>query len=141
MNKQDIVQAAFSMDLTGSYLADSYQFTDSIGSDPVNKEMWLGMGQLMQMAIPDIGYVIESIEEDGEDFLVTGHFTGTFTNDLDLSAMGMGVIPATGQPLSMPSSTSRVSFEGDKIVRNHDLDTGPDAGIAGFLKGLGADMG
>jgi hypothetical protein len=141
MNKEDIVREVFAFDLTGSHLADNFQFTDSVGSDPMNKEMWLGMGHLMTAAIPDVDFAIESIEEDGEDLLVTGRFIGTFTNDFDLSALGMGVIPATGQPINMPSSTSRVSFEGDKIVHNHDLTTGPDAGIAGFIKGLGADMG
>ena len=50
--------------------------------------------------------------------------------------MGMGVIPATGQPVSFPSSTNRVSFEGDKIVHNQDLSTGPDAGVQGFLNAL-----
>jgi hypothetical protein len=141
MNKQDIVREAYSFDLPAAHRAYKFKFIDSIGSDPMNKEMWLGMGHLIQAAIPDIGYIFESIEEDGEDLLVTGRFTGTFTNDFDLSAMGMGVIPATGQPTNMSSHTNRVSFEGDKIVHLHDLTTGPDAGLPGFLKGLSADMG
>lgn len=141
MNKQDIVRETFAIDTTGQHLADNFQGGDSVGGPPMNKEMWLGMSQLMQTAIPDIDFIIESIEEDGDDLLVTGRFTGTFTNDLDLSAVGMGTIPATGQPINMPSSTSRVSFEGDKIVGNHDLSTGPDAGLEGFLKGLSGGMG
>ncbi|NIO13348.1 MAG: hypothetical protein GTO31_05630, partial [Xanthomonadales bacterium] len=88
----------------------------------------------------DIEYVIEDIREEGEGVRVVGRFAGTFTNDLDLSIMNLGVIPATGAPVDFPTSTSQVSFEGGKISRSHDTDTGPDAGVAGFLKALGVDM-
>jgi hypothetical protein len=73
--------------------------------------------------------------------VVTTHFSGTFTNDVDLSAWGMGVMPATGKCIDFPSGTDLVSFDNGKISKLHSLDTGPDVGMPGFLKALGVDMG
>ena len=121
---------------SAQYFSDDFQATDSIGGQPLDKDTWFGMGDLMTAAIPDIDYVIEDVHEEGEDVMVTGHFSGTFTNDFDLSAMGMGVIPATGKAVKFPNSTNRISFNGGKIVRSHSTDTGPNAGMAGFASAL-----
>jgi hypothetical protein len=137
MNKIEIVKKAFSYDTSPEaqreYLSDGYQFVDSVGSPPMDKEAWFGMGKLMQASIPDVDFIIDEIHQEGEDVFLTGHFTGTFKHDLDLSAMNMGVIPATGKALNIPGGTSRISFAGDKISRNQNLYTGPNAGMAGFL--------
>lgn len=141
MNKVETVKAAFSMgdiEEQKKYLSDDFQGTDEVGSPPMDLNMWFGMGELMKAAMPDAGFTIEEIREDGDDVLVTGYFTGTFENDFDLTAMNMGVIPATGKSIIFPSSTSRVSFNGDKISRNHDLSTGPNAGLPGFFAALKA---
>jgi hypothetical protein len=73
--------------------------------------------------------------------MLTSHWEGTFVNDFDLSAMGLGVAPATGKAVVFPTSTIRISFDGDKISRIHDPATDPDAGPAGFFKALGMEMG
>ena len=143
MNRIDIVKAAFDFDNpdSASLLSDDFQSTDAVGGPPMDRSMWIGMGQIMRASIPDASYIIEDIREEGDGVTVTGRFSGTFVNDFDLSAMGMGVIPATGAAVDFPDSTSQVSFNGDKISRVHDPDTGPNAGMQGFLKALGADMG
>jgi predicted ester cyclase len=137
VNKIEIVKKAFNFDTprdeAEGYLSDDYQWSDSMGNPPMNKAAWLGFGYLLRASIPDMGYTIEEIHQEGDDVVQTGYFTGTFKKDLDLSAMNMGVIPATGKALKFPSSTSRVSFTGDKISKNHDLTTDPTAGMAGFL--------
>ena len=142
MNKIEIVKKAFSFDTPleerKEYLSDDFQFVDSVGSPPTDKEAWFGMGQLMEASIPDLDFIIDEIHQEGEDVVFSGHFTGTFKHDLDLSAMNMGVIPATGKVLEIPGGTSRISFNGDKISKNHNLDTGPTAGMAGFLAAFGA---
>ena len=140
MNKVDIVKLAFNLDtppeVSYGHLADDYQWVDSIGSPPMDKGAWMGMASIMRAAFPDLGFIIDDIHQDGEDVMLTGHFSGTFKHDMDLSAMGMGVLKATGKALKFPSNTSRVSFKGDKISRNHDLSTGPKAGMAGFLAAM-----
>jgi predicted ester cyclase len=140
MNKIDIVKTAFSFDtppeVSRGYLADDFQWSDSNGSPPMNKAAWMGMGELMEASFPDVGNVIEEIRQDGEEVVVVSHFTGTFENDFDLSALNMGVIPATGKAVKFPSATTRISFDGDKISGIKDLDSGPNAGMAGFLAAL-----
>lgn len=143
MNRIDIVKAAFDFDNpdSSSHLSDDFQYTTAVGDPPMDKSMWVGMGPMMRAAIPDISFVIQDIREQGNGVTVTGRFSGTFVNDLDMSAMGMGVIAATGAAVDFPASTSQVSFDGDKISKAHNLDTGPNAGMQGLLKALGADMG
>jgi predicted ester cyclase len=143
MNKIELVKSAFTFDDHDrlSDYSDDFQWTDELGSPPIDRSSWLSMDQLMKSAFPDLSYVIEGIREDGDGVVVTSHFSGTFSNDLDLSSLGMGVIPATGKAVVFPSQRDRVSFEGDKISELHNLETGPDAGMAGLAKALGADMG
>ena len=123
------------------YYTDDFQLTNAQGSPPSDRDAVLAMGQLMQSAMSDIRTVIEDIREEGDDVVLTSHWEGTFVNDFDLSALGLGVAPATGRAVVFPTSTIRISFDGDKISRIHDPATEPDAGTAGFFKALGVDMG
>jgi predicted ester cyclase len=115
------------------YYADDFQWSDSQGGPVTGKEDWFRMSNLIRTAMPDAGYVIDDIHKDGEDVIATGHFTGTFKNDLDLTSMNLGVIKATGRKLKFPVRTSRVSFSGDQIIRNHSLSSGPTDSLTDFL--------
>ena len=140
MNKIDIVKSVIlgsSNPNKAAVYADNFQVTNSVGEPPMDKSTWLGMEPLVLASFPDMEYVIEEIKEEGDGVRLTGHFTGTFTNDLDLSAMGMEVIPASGKKITWPNASELISVEDDKITRWHILDTGPDAGMAGFLRALG----
>jgi hypothetical protein len=125
----------------GSYYTDDFEFTTAVGDPPMDKNGALAMAGLMAAALPDILTVIEDIREEGDSVILTSHWEGTFANDFDLSAMGMGVIPATGKTVVFPTSTIRIDFRGDKICAIHDPGTGPNAGAGGFLKALGANGG
>ena len=143
MNKIDIVKSAFDLDDRDrhSYLTDDFKVTDEMGSPPLDRASWIAMTEPMESAFPDLSLIIEDIREEGDGVVVTSRFSGTFTNDLDLSAMGLGVFAATGKAVDFPPGTNLVSFDGDKISELHRLDTGPDAGMAGFLKLFGAESG
>jgi SnoaL-like domain len=145
MDKIDIVRKAFSFTTSAeeanSYLADDFEASDSVGGPVMNKQAWLGMGTLFRSSMPDAGFIIDEIHQEGEDVICTGHFTGTFLHDFDLSAMNMGMIKATGKAVTFPPGTSRISFRGDKISKNKDLDTGPNAGFAAFLNALRNENG
>lgn len=143
MNRIGLVKAAFDLDNPDQYshYSDDFQFTDALGNPPQDKDSFIAGGQPVRLALPDLAHVIEDIREDGDDVVVTHHLSGTFTNDLDLSAMGLGVIRATGKAIDWPPGSVRLSFKNGKISRMHGLDTGPDAGMAGFLRGLGVDVG
>ena len=123
----------------GFYYTDDFLFTNALGDPPMDKNAMLAMGDLMQSALPDISTVFDDIREEDDSVVVTSHWEGTFANDFDLSAMGMGVIPATGKAVVFPTSTIRIDFDGDKICAVYDPATGADAGMAGFLKALSAN--
>ncbi len=144
MDKVEIVREAFTfgdLERSAAHLADDFQWSSEAGDAPMDKAAWFGMGALLQGSFPDISNVIEDIWEHGEDVMVTSHFSGTFINDLDMTPMGMGVIPASGAHVRFPSGTVRITFDGDKISRTHETDTGPEAGLAGFVRALGVNMG
>ena len=144
MNKIDTVKAIYSFDNVeenSKYLSDDFQGTDSVGGPAFDKAGWVGMGQMFKGSIPDIKVAIDDIHEEGDSVMVTGRTMGTFTNDFDLTSMDMGVIPATGKMVEFPASTTQISFSGDKVSKFHGTDTGPDAGLPGMLKALGADAG
>jgi len=141
MGRIELVKAANewgSPDRSALY-TDDFQFTNALGGPPMDRNAWLGMADLMESAIPDISTVFEDIREEGDSLLVTSHWEGTFTNDFDLSALGLGVIPATGKVVVFPTSTVRMTFDGDKLCAVYDPATGPDAGMAGFLRALSAN--
>ena len=143
MNRIELVKTAFDLDNPDrySYLSDDFQWTDELGSPPMDRRTWLAMGDLMESAFPNLSLVIEDIREEGDGVVVRAHFTGTFRNDMDLSPIGMGVIPATGKAVDFPSSTDLVCFSNGQISEMNNRDTGPDAGMAGFLKAIGANGG
>ena len=141
MSRREFIKKAFNLDSPdqGAYFADDFQWTDSLGSPPMDKKSWLGMGDLMQSAFPDLKIIVEDIREEGDEVVVTSRFAGTFKNDMDLSPLGLGVVPATGKAVDFPSSTDLVCFSNGQISEMHNRDTGPDAGMAGFLKAIGAN--
>ena len=144
MNKVDIVKTIFNFDdreASSVHLTEGFQATSEAEGPPLDKARWVGMGQLFKAAFPDIEAVIEDIREEGEGVVMAVHSSGNFSNDLDLSAAGMGVIPASGAMVDFPGATYQVSFDGDLVSRVHNTKTGPDAGFAGVLKALGVDVG
>lgn len=143
MNKIELVKTVNKWHLPDrdSFYADNFQYTDPLGSPPMDKGVFLTMGQMIESALPDVSTVIEDIQEENGEVVVTSHWEGTFKNDFDLSPMGMGVIPATGKAVVFPTSTVRIGFDQDKISRIDNETTGPDVGMPGFLKALGANMG
>lgn len=143
MNKIEFVRSAYASagPDNGDWFSDDFQWTDELGSPPMDKDSFIGMGMLLQSAFPDIALIIDDIREEGDTVVVKSHNSGTFVNDLDLSSLGLGVVPATGKALDFPAQRDRVSFDGDKISEMHNLETGPQAGIAGLLKTLGVEMG
>ena len=69
---------------------------------------------------------------------MTSHFQGKHTTDLDLSAMGMGVIPASGKEIVWPNESTKVMVKGDQIVREEAY--GEGGGMEAFLAPLGVEL-
>jgi hypothetical protein len=139
MTKIDIVRKVFSFDtpddVKRSYITDDYIATSPSGGPTADRKTWLAMGDIWKASFPDFGFEFDDLRQEGENVIVSGYFTGTFKKDLDLSAMNLGVIKATGKKIKINPGKSRVSFRGDKISRNEQLTGGIDNLIAQLRNG------
>lgn len=63
------------------------------------------MGQMLFTAFKDFNWVRSDLRQEGDSVIMSGHFEGTHTGDLDLSAMGAGVIPASGKMIVWPETS------------------------------------
>lgn len=123
------------MEANMAYLSDDFQSFDKDGNVVMDKQAYIGMTQLLASAFNDFKIVYGDLREEGDSVIVSYHFEGTHTGDLDLSAMGMGVIPASGKKIVWPEDTSAFEIQGDKIVSIKPY--GDSAGIETFLAALG----
>jgi hypothetical protein len=92
----------------------------------------------MSASFKDYGSVVTDLQEEDEFVISGGHFEGTHPGDLDLSAMGLGVVPAGGKKIIWLEARAKLTAEGDKIVRME-----PYAGAVGlqaFLAALGLEL-
>ena len=120
------------------YLSDDFQILDKEGNMQMNREAYLGMGSLLYDSFPDFNNVVRDAREEGDSVMVRSHFEGTFTGDLDLSAMGMGVIPASGKKIVWPEAATEWKFTEDQIASIQSKDE--NGGLGPFLAAIGVTM-
>lgn len=118
-----------------TYLSDDFQSLDKDGNVLMNKEAYIGMIQLLFAAFKDLVHVRGDVREEGDSVIVNGHFEGTHTGDFDISAMGMGIIPASGKKIVWPEASNEFNVEGDKVVSVKPY--GDSGGTEAFLAALG----
>jgi predicted ester cyclase len=118
-----------------AYIADDFQHIGQDGSVDMNKEAWVGMSQMLLASFTDFDYVVTELREEGDAVIMTGHFEGKHTGDLDLSAMGLGVFPASGREIVWPDTSDKVTVEGGKIAKIESV--GDVDGMKAFLTALG----
>jgi predicted ester cyclase len=123
------------MEAHATYLSDDFQNVDKDDNVVMNKEGYIGMSHMLLASLPDFEFVRTALREEGDFVIMTGHFEGTHTGDLDLSAMGVGVIPASGKKIVWPEASAKLTVEGDKIARMEPY--GDSGGMEAFLAPLG----
>lgn len=128
---------AAAMEWAEDHLSNDFQFLDTDGNVTMDKTAYIGFGYLLTSSLKDLKFVYSDIRAEGDDVRVSSHWEGTFTGDFDLSAMGMGVIPASGKMIIWPESSSLWKIEGDKILSIQDLTGG---GLGAFLAPLGVKV-
>jgi len=119
------------------YLADDFKNLDPDGKVLMDRAGWIGMSQMLVTSIAGFKSVITSMKEVEDGVVVTAHFEGTHTSDLDLSALGAGVSKASGKHIVWPDATNKFTIEGDKITGVQGL---AGAGREAFLAPLGVKM-
>ena len=129
--------AADDVEGRGAYLSDDFVSVDSEGNVVLTKESWTAMFHMLLASFPDWRYVTSNLRQEGDAVLMTGHFAGKFTGDLDLTPMGMGVIPASGKETVWDDSDQKITVVDGKVAKFEPL--GHSGGMGPFLKGLGVE--
>jgi predicted ester cyclase len=118
------------------YFSDDFRSVDQNGSVTMDKDAFVGMIPVMYKAFPDFTGVFSDVREEGDDVIITFHFEGTHQGELDLSALGLGVIPPSGKRIVWPDAQSRYRVSDGRIVQEQQI----DSGFAWFLGPLGIDL-
>lgn len=121
-----------------AYLSDDFRSHDKDGNVQMNKEAYIGMTQLLMSSFKGFKAVYGDLREEGDSVIVDYHFEGTHTGDLDLSAMGLGVIPASGKKIVWPDATNVFKIAGGKIASIEPY--GDSGGFEDFLAPLGVKL-
>jgi predicted ester cyclase len=126
------------LDTVASYLSEDFQFLGPV-PEPLSKDEWLDLTRIFHTAFPDIKYNMRVVSVDGNVVKTSTQLRGTHTGDLDMSAMGMGVIPATGKSFSNPKEYGVGTFENGKII-SIQIESGEGSGLMGVLTQLGIQV-
>jgi len=130
----DSVQNA-DYDTARALLSHDFQFSDSI-LEPINRDTWLKINRNLKKAFPDLDYRFHLEGADGDVIRVTAKLKGTHTNELDASAMNMGVIPVTNKSIINPHERSKVTVRDGKVIA-WNVEPIAGGGLRGILLQLG----
>jgi hypothetical protein len=107
------------------YLSDNFQSLDKDGNVRGDKAGFNAMSQLLHNSFTGFKGVVHDLQEEEDGSVtMTFHFEGKHTGDFDLSAMSLGVIPASGKRIVTPESKTRFIVEGGKIVSSQPISGG-----------------
>ena len=144
MNKREIVQVLMDSIQKGDFekaksmLSDDFQFSGPIPK-PANREDWLTMSANLKTAFPDLNYRFIVIGTDGDVVKTTSQLSGTHTGSFDLTAMKMGVIPATEKRFSSKIEKTKITLK-DNLVKSWVVEQNDGAGLNVILSQLGVKL-
>ena len=121
-----------------STLADDFQFSGPV-PEPVNGPAWMGMSASLKAAFPDLNYQFKIESIDGNTAHISAELKGTHTGALDLSAMGMGVIPATNKSFAAKHEHGESKVQDGK-VKTWAMEKTEGAGLMAILGQLGVKV-
>lgn len=143
MEPAEVVEAFFdALNISGPEVAADYLTEDYTTESPPfpkrSKEQWLGSQKMFLRAFPDMHEAFEVQRVDGNAFRGINRTTGTHTGDFDLSAMGIGIVPATGRSAETVFSVTHVVKDG-KIVSTEGTPV-DNMGLEAVLAQLGIEV-
>lgn len=77
-------------------LTNDFQFSGPV-PQPISGPAWMGMSANLKTAFPDLNYQFKAEKSDGNTVRISAQLTGTHKGALDLSSLGMGIIPPTNK--------------------------------------------
>jgi hypothetical protein len=126
------------IDAFANLLSDDFQNLDQDGNVALTKDGFLGLLRVIGAAFSHVGFVATELYEEDDFVVISGHTQGVHTADLDLSGLGLGVVPASGKMVVWPDASARLTIVGDKVTRL-EPHAGP-AGVKAFLMALGVEI-
>jgi len=118
-------------------LSDDFEFSGPF-PEPLKAQAWMGNVADMDAGIPDIKYNAKVVGVEGDKVTLTTQLSGTHTADLDLTAMGLGVISATGKSFSNPEASGVMTIADGKIS-SYPITPPEGGGLMGLLAQLGVE--
>lgn len=123
------------LESVASHLSGDFTFSGPV-PEAIGAAEWIGMTRTLKAAFPDIRYNLRVLGVDGDVVETSTQVSGTHTGDLDLSALGLGVIPATGKTFSNPEEKGKAVIRDGKIA-SIEIHSSERSGVAGILAQIG----
>jgi len=121
----------------GNYLAEDFRLV-GFAQGPMDKDAWIGFLSVLKAAIPDLKIRLTDVSESGDQVRFTEMGVGTHRLPLDLSLLGLPVIPADGEPVTLPTLEWVHTVADGKITLAEQVSASPATGLAEMLAALGA---
>lgn len=118
-----------------SYLSDDFQFSGPM-PEPQTGIAWLAISAILKKAFPDLNYHFNIESVDGDTVNMSAELKGTHKGDLDLSPLGMGVIPPTNKSFATPHEHGKLILKDGK-VREWAVEPSESTGLKAILSQLG----
>jgi hypothetical protein len=93
----------------------------------------------MRAAFPDLDYQFKVESVEGDTAHISAELKGTHKGDLDLTAMDMGVIPATGKSFHAAHENGKATLRDGKVSA-WEMEGTEGAGLMAILGQLGVKV-
>ena len=121
-----------------SYLANDFKFSGPV-PEPISGAEWMGMSASLKAAFPDLNYHFKVESVNGDTANISAELQGTHKGALDLTALHMGVIPATGKSFKAAHEHGKAMVRDGKIT-SWTMEPTEGAGLMAILKQIGAKV-
>ena len=144
MNAKETVQALMESIQMGnfekakSYLSNDFKFSGAV-PEPVSGNEWIGMSANLKTAFPDLDYQFNTDGASGDTVNISAQLRGTHKGALDLTAMHLGLIPATGKSFKAAREHGKAMVHDGKVT-SLALEPTEGAGLMAILGQLGVKV-
>jgi hypothetical protein len=110
----DALQAA-DFKTARSLLSSDFHFSGFV-RDPLGAGPWIGLSANLKSAFPDLDYHFGIQQAEGSVVHISARLTGTHSGTLNLTALNMGMLPATGTHFSMTHEQGELTVRDQQVA-------------------------
>ena len=140
MNPQETVKTLMDAVQAGDFktartlLANDFHFSGSV-PEPLGAGPWIGLSANLKTAFPNLDYHFGIKGTAGDVVKISAQLTGRHTGNLNLTALDMGMMAATGKAFSMAYEEGEVTVR-DQQVTAWKVQPCEEAGLLTILSQL-----